>query len=88
MRRLVSTCMLAFLLAAGFACFAGCRGQGWMPIGRSLPEQQSNAVVHDPFPLEDVAPTDNGVRPPAYREPLSEPVRNRLFPDAMPWLGR
>ena len=67
---------------------AGCRGRGYFAGRGTLKEQQANAVVHDPFPLDDIAPTDLGARPPNYQQPLPEPVRNRLIPDAMPWLKR
>jgi hypothetical protein len=53
-----------------------------------MQKQQAEAVVHDPYPQHDIAPSDLGGRPPGYQQPLPEPVRNRLFPDAMPWLGR
>lgn len=53
-----------------------------------MDRQQATAVVHDPYPLDDIAPTDQGARPPSFQRPLPEPVRNRIFPDAMPWLGR
>lgn len=73
-------------------CFAvlaiGCRGRGWLPPAGTMNEQQSRAVIHDPFPQGDIGPSDLGARPPGYEQPLPEPVRNRLFPDAMPWLGR
>jgi hypothetical protein len=51
-------------------------------------QQQSSAVVHDPFPQNDIAPYEAASRPPSYQQPLPLPVRNRLVPDAMPWLGR
>ncbi len=76
------------LLAAILTTAAGCRGRGFLPPPGPLEQQQARAVVHDPFPLDDIAPTDNANRPPNYTNPLPEPVRNRLIPDAMPWLGR
>ncbi|TWU02277.1 membrane or secreted protein [Stieleria varia] len=48
--------------------------------------QQANAVVHDPFPQEDLGPSDLGARPPSYQNPLPLPVRNRTVDDMMPWL--
>lgn len=67
---------------------SGCRGGGWFGPPGPMAIQQSNAVVHDPFPQNDIAPGDLGSRPPSYQQPLPEPVRNRMVPDAMPWLGR
>jgi len=66
----------------------GCRGRSLFPAVGSINQQQANAIVHDPYPLDDIAPTDLGARPPSYQQPVPEPVRNRLIPDAMPWLGR
>jgi hypothetical protein len=51
-------------------------------------QQQARAIVHDPYPLTDIGPNDQGSRPPSYQQPLPGPVRNRLSADAMPWLGR
>lgn len=66
----------------------GCRSRGLLPPAGPIDRQQATAVVHDPYPLDDIAPTDQGARPPSFQRPLPEPVRNRIFPDAMPWLGR
>lgn len=80
------------LILLPIVCFAvlatGCRGRGWLPPAGTMNEQQSRAVIHDPFPQGDIGPSDLGARPPGYEQPLPEPARNRLFPDAMPWLGR
>lgn len=67
---------------------AGCRGRSFLPPAGTMNQQQANAIVHDPFPLDDIAPTDLGARPPNYQQPVPEPVRNRIISDAMPWLGR
>ena len=66
----------------------GCRGTGLFPPAGPINRQQATAIVHDPFPQEDIAPSDNSVRPPSYQRPLPEAVRNRFVADAMPWLGR
>ncbi|WP_052031966.1 hypothetical protein [Novipirellula maiorica] len=71
-----------------FLSFTGCRGGGWFPPAGTMNEQQANAIVHDPYPQNDIAPYEAASRPPSYQQPLPEPVRNRLVPDAMPWLGR
>ncbi|TWU27069.1 hypothetical protein Pla52o_09280 [Novipirellula galeiformis] len=66
----------------------GCRGGGWFAAPGTMNQQQANAIVHDPYPQNDIAPYEAASRPPSYQQPLPEPVRNRLIPDAMPWLGR
>ncbi len=67
----------------------GCRGfNGFFTPPGPLNKQQASAVVHDPYPQNDIGPYDAASRPPNYQQPLPEPVRNRLIPDAMPWLGR
>ena len=48
--------------------------------------QQANAVIHDPFPLPDIGPDDNSMRPPDYQNPLSLPVRNQMKTEISPWL--
>ena len=66
---------------------AGCRGHGYCPPG-PMNVQQARAVIHDPYPQNDIAPYEASSRPPDYQQPLPLPVRNRIGPDAMPWLGR
>lgn len=67
-----------------FACaaltsFAGCasRPRGWgLPGGQGTVERQkSRAVVHDPYPLNDIGPEVVGGRPREYSNPQAEPVR-------------
>ena len=83
-RLLLSTAFTVALLST-----IGCRGlkSFFSPPG-PLNKQHASAVVHDPYPQNDIGPYDAASRPPSYQQPLAEPVRNRLIPDAMPWLGR
>lgn len=70
------------------AALCGCQGHSfWAPPG-PLNQQQATAVIHDPYPQNDIAPYEAASRPPSYQNPLPEPVRNRIGPDSMPWLGR
>lgn len=80
----ITLCVVACIVT----CLAGCRGRGLLPPAGPLDQQQANAVVHDPFPQGDIGHSDPSARPPSYQRPLPLPVRNRLVPDAMPWLGR
>ncbi|TWT83371.1 hypothetical protein CA13_48360 [Planctomycetes bacterium CA13] len=75
-------------ISAVVISLAGCRGQGILPPAGTMNQQQANAIVHDPYCQNDIAPYEAASRPRDYQEPLPEPVRNRLIPDAMPWLGR
>lgn len=68
--------------------FCGCRGHQWFAPPGPMNQQQASAVIHDPFPQNDIAPYEAASRPPSYQQPLPEPVRNRIVPDHMPWLGR
>ena len=88
MRRNLQTLSLSVLLAVAAVSIVGCRGRGLLPPAGPMNQQQASAVVHDPFPQNDIAPYEAASRPPSYQQPLPEPVRNRLVPDAMPWLGR
>lgn len=88
MRRKEFSVVFSVALAMASMGMSGCKN-GWFcrPKG-PMNLQQANAVVHDPFPQNDIAPYEAASRPPDYSTPLPEPTRNRLVPDAMPWLGR
>lgn len=79
---------LALAVAILSCLMSGCRSFQGLPPAGPLNQQQANAVVHDPFPQNDIGPYDAASRPPSYQQPLPEAVRNRLVPDQMPWLGR
>ena len=67
-------------------CTIGCQSQFLQPPG-PMRYQQSTAVINDPFPLDDIGPSDLASRPPGFQRSLPEPVRNRIAKDTMPWLG-
>ncbi|TWT56366.1 membrane or secreted protein [Allorhodopirellula solitaria] len=84
-----TTFSLAIASCLGLAIIVtGCRSGSCLPPAGTLNQQKSNAIIHDPFPLDDIGPDDHSTRPPNYQKPLPEPVRNRIGADAMPWLGR
>lgn len=70
------------VIAAGLAFLSGCRGQPLFPPPGTLNQQQANAIIHDPFPQNDIGPFEAASRPPDYQNPLPEPVRNRISRDA------
>lgn len=66
----------------------GCRTGGWPFAGPGSKEsQQRSAVIHDPYPQNDIAPALPDGRPRDYLYPPAEPVRTRAVPDALPFLG-
>jgi hypothetical protein len=70
-----------FLLLAAFG--GGCAGHGqydfWHP--GNIRSQRIRAVVHDPYPDQNLGPPVVGGRPRDYSEPLPEAVKNRIYPD-------
>ncbi len=88
MRRKLTPLALCVVGACAVTILAGCRGRGFLSPPGSMSQQQANAIVHDPYPEADIAPSDPSARPLGYQQPLPEPVRNRIVPDSMPWLGR
>jgi len=84
MKNRIQVCLLCCLLLLGIP---GCQT---LPTGlfQQLPgsiyQQQSRAVLHDPYPNTDAAPEVEGGRPRGYQQPLAEPVNNRLFVDSFP----
>ncbi len=83
LRNLNMIALLALSLTA-----LGCRGTNWFAPPGPLQQQQASAVVHDPYPQNDIGPYEAGARPPGYENPLPEPVRSRIVQDSMPWIGR
>jgi hypothetical protein len=51
-------------------------------------QQRAEALVHDPYPLDDVGPPIVGGRPPGYQQPVPEVVRARQFVNSLPGAGR
>ena len=70
-------------------CFlsVGCRNGGLRPTGPML-QQQSQAIINDPFPQNDIAPFEAASRPPGYLQPRPEAVRNRIYRDSTFGFGR
>ncbi len=68
-----------FLSCALAVVVAGCAGRprGWGLSGQqgTIDRQKSRAVVHDPYPLNDIGPEVVGGRPREYFTPQTEPVR-------------
>ncbi|MEM6692983.1 MAG: membrane or secreted protein [Planctomycetota bacterium] len=68
--------------------FMGCRGRSFLPPAGPILQQQSQAIINDPYPQADIAPSDPSARPPGYANPLPEATRNRLYRDSAYGFGR
>ncbi|MDE0937227.1 MAG: hypothetical protein OSA89_15010 [Mariniblastus sp.] len=76
--RLIDSCCVGqgVFFALGFLTLisTGCRTQpNWGPQG-TIGQQRSNAIQHDPFPRDDLAPPILGGRPLGFEQPKSESV--------------
>ena len=81
-----ATCIFAFI--AVICTLVGCQGpRPWDPPGPLL-YQHSQAMINDPFPMDDLGPSDSTMRPPGFEQPLPSAVRSRIVPDTMPHLLR
>ncbi|MEM6798609.1 MAG: hypothetical protein AAF589_03765 [Planctomycetota bacterium] len=70
---------LALLLAAMTAgCSPYMRTPNLLHPGPAGP-QRTDAIYHDPYPLDDVGPEIVGGRPRGYQRPVPETLRGRLL---------
>ena len=70
------------------ATLAGCHGRRLCDPPGPLIYQHSQAVINDPFPQDDIGPSDATMRPPGYERPLPQAVRSRIVKDTMPQMIR
>lgn len=72
--------LFGILLVVGTILLSGCQmaGPNFGPQG-TFEYQRSRAVLHDPFPNNEVAPPIVGGRGPGYSHPLPEPKNNQEF---------
>lgn len=79
---------LTGLLFAMLFTSSGCR-QGWiLPAPGPILRQQSQAIINDPYPQNEIGPYEAASRPPGYQNPLPEAVRNRIHRDSTFGFGR
>ncbi|MDA8743650.1 membrane or secreted protein [Rubripirellula amarantea] len=88
MRRDQQNILLLICFAAIATVSLGCRGQGVLPPAGPMLRQQSQAIINDPFPQNDIGPYEAASRPPDYQQPLPEAVRNRIHRDSTYGFGR
>ena len=72
----LSPLLLVCLFALG--CGPQVRMPNFLHPG-NLASQRFDAIVHDPYPLDDVGPPVEGGRPLGYQKPVPEVVRGRLL---------
>ncbi len=84
MKNRIQVCLLGSLLLLGIAGCQSLPSDLFQQSPGSSYQQQSRAVLHDPYPNTDAAPEVVGGRPRGYQQPLAEPVNNRLFVDSFP----
>ncbi len=75
------------LSCAALITFGGCANrQGWgFASGQGTVERQkSRAVVHDPYPLNDIGPPVLGGRPREYFDPQAEVKRTHAVDQQFP----
>ena len=78
--KLLLPLVVAFIAAAGCTAYhPRIRNPG------TIEQQRLRATIHDPYPDPDLGPKIDGGRPRDYREPLPEPVRNRIYWDSSLW---
>ncbi|MBX3423284.1 MAG: hypothetical protein KF752_17130 [Pirellulaceae bacterium] len=75
---IISLWMVVVLLSTGCAN----RPRAWgFPGGQgTIDRQKSRAVIHDPFPLNDIAPEVEGGRPREFFWPQPEAIRETNVP--------
>ncbi|MEO2020285.1 MAG: hypothetical protein ABGX05_00555 [Pirellulaceae bacterium] len=81
--KIILRCLACLLLTGITGCQTLVNGLQDGPPG-PIYEQQSKAVLHDPYPNTEAAPEIIGGRPRGYQQPLPEAVNNRLWVDSFP----
>src|SRR5690606_3716257 len=80
--------LLALAAVSTLLAVAGCRspGERVLPAPGPIWYQQQQAVLHDPYPDNDLGPAMTGVRPPSYDRPAPEATRSKYYRES--WWGR
>lgn len=82
------TSAAGWVLSCGLLVFgSGCAnraGWGFASGQGTIERQKSRAVVHDPYPLNDIGPEVIGGRPREYYNPQAEPTRAHAVDQQFP----
>ena len=72
---------------AALLSLAGCANRAGWGLGSgqgTVDRQKARAVVHDPYPLNDIGPPVMGGRPREYFDPQAEVTRNHAVDTQFP----
>ena len=84
-------CLWPIIAAAALAVLGGCSPTvRWPNLYHpgTAQQQRAEALVHDPYPLDDAGPEIVGGRPVGYQRPVLEVERARMFFSNLPGAGR
>lgn len=73
--------LAALLVCLALGCSPYVRKPNWLHPG-PLGPQRNDAILHDPYTLDDLGPAVVGGRPLEYAKPVPEVVRGRLLAPA------
>ena len=79
-RMLAGKWLLCCTVLASLAGCANRQGWGFASGQGTIERQKARAVVHDPYPLNDIGPEVVGGRPREFVNPQAEAVRENQFP--------
>lgn len=83
-RKLAVELMLCQAMLLSLGGCANRQGWGFASGQGTIDRQKSRAVVHDPYPLNDIGPPVIGGRPREYIDPQAEVTRNHAVPQQFP----
>jgi len=74
--------VVLFAVASAISCLPGCHvNRDFGPPG-DMNTQRTRALLHDPFPVNDVGPEIAGIRPRGFDLPRSEIQKLQTSPNA------
>ena len=71
-----------FIMASAISCLPGCHVNRDFGAPGDMNTQRTRALLHDPFPVNDVGPEILGVRPRGFDLPRSEIQKLQTSPTA------
>ena len=74
--------VVLFIMAGAISCLSGCHVNRQFGSPGDMNTQRTRALLHDPFPVNDVGPEITGVRPRGFDLPRSEIQKLQTSPNA------